>query len=271
MMDPHGKKLERTEDLPSLSEDDLEKRIGVQAPPPRRPPARVRPARVATARPERARYVGATRRRVLWRDSATILIGVVLALLAVRFLLPSGPSVAAGSPSPDDTSIIAAVSPTPTTLAATPIPTIGQIVNPSLHLRATPTPIPVITLPPATPTPKPTPTLAPGATPKPTLKPGTTPKPSATPKPTAPPAPVISAMNCSVASYTVTCSGSALYCSTTWPCIYTWSWGDGTTSTGKAPAPHTYPTLTATYTVKLTVKNVTGSDSQNYIAQITGP
>jgi hypothetical protein len=130
-------------DLPELSEDEVEKRIGVQATPPRRPPVRVR-----ATRPERVRYVGATRRRVLWRDTATILIGVVLALLAVRFLLPSGSPTAGGSPSPDASSVIVAASPTPTALLLPPIPTIGQIVNPSLNLRATPTPIPVITLPP---------------------------------------------------------------------------------------------------------------------------
>ncbi len=136
-----GRHVDRGIDLPQLSEDEVEKRIGVQAAPPRRPPVRVR-----ATRPERVRYVGARRRRVLWRDTATILIGVVLALLAVRFLLPSGSPTAGGSPSPDASSVIVAASPTPTEVLPTSIPTIGPVVDPKL--RATPTPIPVITLPP---------------------------------------------------------------------------------------------------------------------------
>jgi hypothetical protein len=263
MTDPYSDQpIKGKLDLPELSEDEVEKRIGVQAPPPRRPPVRVR-----ATRPERARYVGATRRRVLWRDSAIILIGVVLALLAVRFLLPSGASTANGSPSPDDTSIIAAASPTSTALFLTPIPTIGQIVNPSLHLRATPTPIPVITLPPPTPTPRPTPTLAPGATPKTTLKPGSTPKPTATPKPTptATPAPVFADFSCSpakgsfTAPVTVTCTDKSSG-ATSW----TWTFGDGAIVTTQN-ASHTYTTagsfqITLTVTGPGAMINPTASD-----------
>lgn len=248
MTDPYSDQpIKGKLDLPQLSEDEVEKRIGVQAPPPRRPPVRVR-----ASRPERARYVGATRRRVLWRDSAIILIGVVLALLAARFLLPSGSSSASGSPSPDATSIIAEASPTPTTLAATAIPTIGQIVNPSLGLRATPTPIPVITLPPRTPSP----TLAPGATP--TLKPGATPTPKPKPTPTHTPLPspiaVINGNSCKVLSLTVTCSGTdSLYAQT-----YLWTFDDGTANT-RTTASMSYTFAQAgCHVVTLTVNNSTG-------------
>jgi PKD domain len=259
--DPYSDQpIKGNRDLPELSEDEVEKRIGVQAPPPRRPPVRVR-----AARRERARYVGATRRRVLWRDSAIILIGVVLALLAVRFLLPSGSPTADGSPSPDPSSIIAAASPTPTALLLTPIPTIGQIVNPSLNLRATPTPIPVITLPPATPRP----TLAPGATPRPTLAPGATPTPTSRattprPKPTPVPAPV-AVINCTPSGLSVSCTGaSSQYAST-----YTWSFGDGSapiSGTSKT-ANHVYAQA-GTYTVTLTVSNTTGSNPDQQIVTV---
>jgi hypothetical protein len=140
-----------------LTHDEAKARLGV----PLTALTRVRHARGAS-QPESARYV-TTRRRILWRDSATILIGIVLALLAVRFVLPSGPAATVGSPSPQDTGLGAVGSSTPSSAPLdTPPPTLGLVVPPSLHLDATPTPIPVITLPPATP--RPTPTLRPKPT-----------------------------------------------------------------------------------------------------------
>jgi len=141
-----------------LSEAEIEARLGI----PSTATTRVRPS--PDAPPDPARY-STTRRRVLWRDSATILIGVVLALLAVRYVLPAAPASSLESPSPHDTGLVAAGSPIPSQPAIdTSLPTIGNVVPSGLHLDATPTLIPVITLPPPTPTPAPTATPGPTAT-----------------------------------------------------------------------------------------------------------
>jgi PKD domain len=243
-----------------LSAEEVEARLGIPI------TAETKVRRSAVAAPTEPVPHAATRRRVLWRDSATILIGVVVALLVVRFLLPSGPATADASPSPDDTGIVAVAS---ATLAPTPtdatLATLGNVVPPSLHLDATPTPIPVITLPPATPRPQPTPTLKPGQTPGPTATPKAT--PHKTPAPTPLPAP-IAKVTCSVptGSMTVTCSGAG----TLYAVTYEWTFGDGATATGRTPPPHLYAT-NGTYTVTLTATNVTGSDSQNAFAIIPGP
>ncbi|HYK94557.1 MAG TPA: hypothetical protein VE011_01665 [Candidatus Dormibacteraeota bacterium] len=103
-------------------------------------------------------------RRLLWRDSATILIGVVLALLVAQTLLPGTGPVPAGSPTPAPSGIaIGSFLP-----QASPGPgeTFGPIIDPSLGIDATPTPIPVITPGPTRkPSPKPTPKPTPGPTP----------------------------------------------------------------------------------------------------------
>jgi hypothetical protein len=86
------------------------------------------------------------RRRQLWRDSATLLIGAVVALLAFQVLVPRGAGVPLSSPLDLPSGVaIGSVGP-PATLR--PDPTFGPIVDPSLGIDATPTPIPVITLPP---------------------------------------------------------------------------------------------------------------------------
>jgi PKD domain-containing protein len=247
-----------------LSAEEIEARLGVPA---SGSPAAVR--RPLGAPTEPAHYV-TTRRRILWRDSATILLGVVLALLAVRFVLPSGPAAAVGSPSPEDTSLVAVasltLSPMPTD---TPAPTLGNVVPPSLHLDATPTPIPVITLPPATPRPQPTPTPRPGLTPGPTA-PGKTPPPTPkpTPKPTPSPAPVV-VLGCSVpaASMMVTCgSAGSLY---TKGATYTWTFGDGATSHAVGSASHLYA-VPGSYTVRLTITNATGSGHDEATVSVPG-
>jgi hypothetical protein len=210
---------------------------------------------------------GTTRRRVLWRDSATILIGIVVALLVVRFVLPAGPASAVDSPSPEDTSLVAVASATVSTTATdTPPPTLGNVVPPSLHLDATPTPIPVITLPPATPRPEPTPTLRPGQTPAPTPSRTATPTPHKTPAPTQPPQPVANPTCTVTGPLSVHCtSAGSLYATS-----YSWSFGDGTSSVAGASANHSYAQA-GTYTVTLTASNVTGSDVEQSIVTVPGP
>jgi hypothetical protein len=249
-----------------LSDQEVEARLGI----PPAAPARVR--RSATPDLEPVRY-GTTRRRILWRDSATILIGVVIALLAVRFVLPSDPASAVGSPSPQDTGLVAVASATiaPTQID-TPAPTFGNVVPPSLHLDATPTPIPVITLPPATPRPTPSPTLRPGQTPAPTHtptpSPGKTPVPTPhkTPAPTPPPVPVASPSCTVTGPLSVHCSSAGSLYATS----YSWSFGDSSAAVSAATANHSYAQA-GTYTVTLTATNVTGSDAEQYIVTVPGP
>jgi hypothetical protein len=271
VMDPNGKRLPGAGDLPQLSDEELEHRIGASTAPAtrvRRPP---RASARAMRPPERGRYEGADRRRILWRDSATILIGVVLALLGARFLIPSGPATAVGSPTaPADTGLVAVASPTdaPTgssstpAPSATPIPT-GVVVPTGLHLDATPTPIPVITLPPATPRPSPSASLKPGQTPAPSTKPGASP----TPKPIQG-APVVS-VTCTVAtlSFIADCTsvGSANVAGAT----YLWDFGDGSAPiAGGTTKQHTY--TAGQYVVTLTITNATGSGHDEANVQIPG-
>jgi hypothetical protein len=269
-MDPNGKRLPGAGDLPQLSDEELEHRIGASTAPAtrvRRPP---RASARAMRPPERGRYEGADRRRILWRDSATILIGVVLALLGARFLIPSGPATAVGSPTaPADTGLVAVASPTdaPTgssstpAPSATPIPT-GVVVPTGLHLDATPTPIPVITLPPATPRPSPSASLKPGQTPAPSTKPGASP----TPKPIQG-APVVS-VTCTVTGSTADCTsaGSTNLAGAT----YLWDFlGDGSAPVpGGATASHPY-TAPGQYVVTLTITNSTGTNSDQANITIT--
>jgi PKD domain len=289
VIDPHGDANDVIKDVPVLSEEDVAKRIGGQE---------VR-AHVAMAHPAQGRYVGPNRRAVLWRDSATILVGVVLALLAARFLLPTGSS-AVGSPTPDSTDIVAVDVPSGS-LDASAIPTIG-LALPS-GLIGTPTHPPAITTAPATPTPKPTPTLAPGATPRPTVKPKPTPivtlppppptatpivtlpppPPTATPivtlpppPPTAtpivtlpPPPPTATPFPAPTASFTWACQSTGgtiiAFTDTSTPApgdtITGWSWnfGDGGTSVLQNPT-HDYGAITGSPMVSLTVTS--GSPSQ---------
>jgi PKD repeat protein len=204
---------------------------------------------------------------VLWRDSATILIGIVLALLVVRFLLPSGPATAIGSPSPEDTGLVAVASATlPPTPGDTPAPTLGNVVPPSLHLEATPTPIPVITLPPATPRPQPTPTLQPGQTPGPTASPKSTLRPTPTPPP------VVVSFHCDQSGLTLTCHDLSLY--ETQPTKRLWTFvqsGYSTATSRTNPAAHTFA-APGDVTVTLTVYGYNGSTSHdNFLYTLTGP
>jgi hypothetical protein len=138
-------------------------------------------------------YEVVNRRRILWRDSAFILIGVVVALLVAQLLLPGDGGAGSGQPTELPTGAVLGLTSEPRTLA--PGETIGPVLDPGLVIDATPSPIPVITLGPTRrPTPTPStapstaPSLAPGATPSPTPK--ITPKPTKTPPPpTEPPPP----------------------------------------------------------------------------------
>lgn len=126
------------------------------------------------------------RRRLLWRDSATLLIFVVLAVLAGQIFFP--PTAGPGESQPVDSRIV--VGSLPPGVSLPPGITFGPIVDPSIGIDRTPTPIPAITdFPTPTPkiTPKPTPTRRP--TPKPATAPPPTvkPTPSTAPATTAPP------------------------------------------------------------------------------------
>lgn len=146
-------------------------------------------------------YEAVNRKRILWRDSAIILIGVVIALLVAQFLLPRTTGTVSGEPSDYESGMVIGSYGAPRTLA--PGETFGPILDPSLGIDATPTPIPAITLgptrkpdPAATPAPTPRITLAPPPTAKITPKPTKTPRPptvtpppTSIPEPTAPPTP----------------------------------------------------------------------------------
>jgi hypothetical protein len=139
--------------------------------------------------------IGTTQQRILWRDSATILSGVIIAMLLAQAVMPSDTAGEGGVPTPDPTTVTV-VAPLPTFrlvgVGATP----GEVVDPNLPLNR-PTIIPVITLPPPTKKPSPSPsptaksTVKPSASPtaKPSASPTPTPPPTAVPTPTPTPAP----------------------------------------------------------------------------------
>jgi hypothetical protein len=254
-VDPYGGRRDLSKDLPEISDDEISRRIGGHA--------RVETEAVEVSHPTEGRYTGANRRAVLWRDSATILAGVILVLLASRFLLPSDQTVAVASPSPTDVGVGIGPSPSPSLLSATPAPTIGGVVPTGLHLDATPTPIPVITLPPRTP--KPPPTASPGLTPKATIKPTTKPSSGASQPPPSASAPTFVDP---VARFTMSCAGNFTVnfnASTSTAgtagsiTLYSWIFDDGplATGTGVTTSYHYPDGVAATYNVILTI-TVTG-------------
>lgn len=177
------------------------------------------------------------RRRILWRDSATILSGVVLALLVFRILSP--PSVAVEpteTPIPSEVSI--RLTPPPGTLA--PGDSFGPIVDPSLGIDATPTPIPVVTL-------------------------GPTPRPTAAPTPTPTPPPPFTAR---FSWQQVAGSRTIRFIDTSTGTVTarTWLYGDGKTGSGAAPS-HTYPAYSS-YSVRLSVTFSNGTTSST-VATVT--
>ncbi|HUQ44794.1 MAG TPA: hypothetical protein VM451_10355 [Candidatus Limnocylindria bacterium] len=130
----------------------------------------------------------AERRRLLWRDSATILIGVVIALLVGQMIFPQrvGTPVQTGGEIPSGI-VIGSVGPS---FSLPPGVTFGPIIDPSLRIDATGTPIPVITM---GPTPTPSPSPSPSLKPSGSLKPTGSPRPSGSLKPTPKPSPKPSA------------------------------------------------------------------------------
>lgn len=201
------------------------------------------------------------RRRLLWRDSATILIGVVVALLAVQALLPGTGIVPAGSPSPDPSGI--AIGSFLPQVSLAPGETFGPIVNPSLGIDATPTPIPVITL-----APSPSPTPPPGPTPRPTPTPRATPKPTPKPTPTHTPAPTDTPAP-PVASFSWNQTGDLTFDfsnSSTGDTSWQWDFGDSGTSSQQNPT-HDFPS-SGDYTVTLTVTGPGGTDTATHVVHV---
>ena len=203
------------------------------------------------------------RRRQLWRDTAIILSGIVIALLIAQVLLPGAGGTALASPTPGPTGGIVGPTASPD---AGPSATSVPIVDPSLGIDATPTPIPVVTLPPtgsAAPT-------HPGQTPAATLKPVRTPTPSParTSAPTAPPTQAPEPTPTSIpgphAAFSWSQDGvttSVLFSDASTGSIDTWAWdfGDGASSSAPSPS-HDYG-ATGAWQVTLTVTGPGGSDS----------
>lgn len=202
------------------------------------------------------------RRLVLWRDSATILIFVVIGLLAAQTFLPH--DVGSPTDTPLPSGIVTGSLPPGVTLA--PGVTIGPIIDPSLGVDATGTPIPVITLGPPTPTPSASPTPKPSAKPtaKPTVAPttGPTAAPTDTPVPTAAPPPPTAGFSCTVEAtgLQLTCADLSSGQIDSWD----WNWGDGSHDSGSTPPTHTYATDPNPAIVTLTVQGPGGSDQASH-------
>ena len=247
------------------------------------PALAVLPRRMEAVR--RDRLAQDERRRQLWRDSATILIGVVLALLVGQTLVPAQTAGPDGSPTAlPSTVAIGSVGPpaTVSTGSVPPPPTFGPIINPSLGIDASPTPIPVITMGPTpSPTPIPTasPTVRPSAsikptpmpTPRPTGTPRPTPTPTPTPEPTPPPTPPppSARFTFSVDFLTVTLDNNSTGV-VTGETSWLWDFGDGTTATQRNPDPHLY-LVPGDYTITLTMTTPVGTDSVQHNVTVPPP
>jgi hypothetical protein len=206
-------------------------------------------------------------RVVLWRDSATILVVVVLALLLWQALAPVDTGTPTDSGAAPTGGVVTSLPPG-VTLA--PGVTFGQIVPPSLAIDATPTPIPVITLGPSpSPSPSPRPSASPKASPKPSKTPSSSANPTVVPTepptepPTAPPPPPVAnftwteGLLCAV-DFTNTSSND-----TSWD----WDFGDTSGSTASSPT-HVYGSA-VTYSVTLTING--GADSVTKSVDVVGP
>lgn len=222
------------------------------------------------------RDISLERRRVLWRDSATILVVVVAMLLAVQLFGPRKSAVVEGSPTP-----IPSGSPTSSfEPLGSPAPgeTLGPIVDPSLGIDATP--------PGPTPRPTPEPTLRPGTTPRPTPRPTptptrtprppatlnpATPTPAPTPTPEPPPPNAVLECNVPLLSMTVTCMSSSTNIENN---SEAWSMGGAGTldsgGSGSASVVWTYD-LPGVYTVRLTVTGTDGTTTDFAEVDVTVP
>lgn len=218
-------------------------------------------------------YEAVNRKRILWRDSAIILSAVVIALLLAQTLLPRSTGTVTGDPTDYPSGMAIGSIGAPRTLA--PGETFGPILDPSLGIDATATPIPVVTLGP-TRRPTPIPSAAPGATPAST--PRITPKPTKTPRPPTPPPtlaptptpplPPTVAISCDdvpTLSMTVTCSSDVTHIqggSQDWNMDGTGTLESG--GDGSGSIVWTYDLPGGTFTVSLTV---TGDDGSTVFAE----
>ena len=207
-------------------------------------------------------------RVVLWRDSASILVVVVLALLAWQTFAPGGTGTPMGSGDIPSGVVVGSL---PPGMSLPPGVTFGPIVPPSLAINASPTPIPVITLGPSpspspTPSPSPKPTKSPGTSggPTDTVPPPTdTPAPPTdTPPPDTPP-PAIANFSWSEALLCVVDFTNTSSNDTSWD----WDFGDSTGSSSSSPN-HLYLS-TGSYSVKLTING--GADSVTKSVDVVGP
>lgn len=214
---------------------------------------------------------GGDRRRILWRDSSIVLIFAILGLLVSQSVFPPAGPVVNNSLQP--TTVAGGQSDGPQ-LTLPPGVTFGPILDPSLAIDATPTPIPVITQRPYSSSSL-EPSSSPHASVKPTVKPtvkpsgGPTAGPSGPPPttppttpPTAPPSPVANftwseGLLCAV-DFTNTSTDD-----TSWD----WDFGDSTGSSSSSPT-HTYGSA-GTYSVTLTING--GADSVTKSVDVVGP
>ena len=305
---PSKRQVQRAgaDDVPELSPDEVERRVegrdgSVHDEPPEYggwigdPPASGEPAEPpvdpdpgASATLDSGREIALTavtresgstmsRRRLLWRDSATILIFAVLALLVAQ-ALPAGDAGGPASSTTTPSGVV--VGSLPPGFSLPPGVTFGPIVDPSLGIDATPTPIPAAT---QVPTPTPGPNSTPAPSPKPTAKPTKTPPPTPPPTspPTPPPTPIDTpappppsvTLSCSVVSgWNITCSASE---ANTQPGSETWTFGGtGTRNSGGdgfSTLDFTYD-ADGTYTI---IVQVTGDDGSTTSGQdsvtVAGP
>jgi hypothetical protein len=225
---------------------------------------------------ERSRAAEDERRRQLWRDSATILIGVVLVLLLGQTFFPQVASGPAGSPTPLPSTVnIGSFGPP---ISLPPGATFGPIIDPSIGIDRTPTPIPVITMGPTpspSPSPKPSPTKKPSPKPtvKPTVKPTTNPTSGSTaPPPTAEPTPTITEPPPPVASFTfeVTLLSVKFTSTSTGASGWAWEFGDPAAGTSSEENPTYVYLAPGDYEVKLTVTGPGGSNAATEVVSVTG-
>jgi len=228
----------------------------------------------------RTRIDDGDRRRLLWRDSATILIGLVLALIAGQVLIPAPTAGPIGSPTAEPSLIaIGSFGPPP---SVAPGATFGPIVNASLGVDATPTPIPVITLGPSpSPSPSASPSVRPSGSVKPSAKPSPKPTVKPTPKPTKPtptptPAPEPPAAQFTPGAITINAGETVDFTDTSTGQIDAWSWsfGDGGTSAARNPS-HQFlapcDVFENTCAVRLTVTGPTGTDFREHTVTVIVP
>lgn len=233
-------------EVPQLSADAVADRIGVEG---SRPWSAVRddvapseaPFRavatdpVEASPPRRAAPDPHDRRRTLWRDSVTIVAGVVLSLLALQLAgAPAGGPLPTESPSAEASDVAVRTLAPPASMP--PAATLGPVVDPSLGLDATPTPVPVITL-------------------------GPSPRPTPTPAPPVAGFTFVQASTSLKVTFTNTSTGRIT--------SYRWTFGDGTISVLKNPV-RTY-TAPGTYSVRLTVSGPGGSSTRTRSVTVKAP